>query len=714
METLRAALCALALGSIVASAAQAAGTGDGRSGKDIPLAELTAQVGPLRLNGASGRQSLSLPLSARETLKGATLHLLATNSISLQAQRSELLVLLNDHVLAQLPLSPSQPEVSADIRLPVERFVPGYNRLTFAVAQHATSQCEDPGAPELWTEIDTLKSSLRMDTVLKPLTPTLADLDTLIDPTLWGGRRLDIVTPGKARIDADALQLGGLLAQGAALRMAYVPLPLRQVFARPAHNGRGVTPGLDLAPLAGADFILAGTRDQLRPFIDPAVAARIHGGFLAVYPVDNDASHFMIVVSGRTAGEVDAAARTFVARSLPFPHQAEMTVSGDVRAGAAADSHSGVLQVGSHTRFDALGVANTEMAGEFPPDIELPLELPPDLYAPETAKITLDLNYAVGARMRDDSVINILLNGKLQQAIALDDPHGGMIEHYLVQIPLQNFLPGHNVVTFSPRMHPMSYGSCQSGQSGNLRLTLFGNSTVVLPAASHYVRLPDLALFAKTAFPYAPHVGGGDVGIVLGGTDSDTVGAAWTLLGKLAQQGHRPLWNAYLTTGAPAAGRDLLFVGTSATLPSALRSGAPWLYAGVDRSASVARLDGQLLMMQYRSPLSSGYSLTVVTASTAADLWQGSAALVEPGGWGQLAGDVSVFDLATRALSTQRLGPDYTVGKINRFDQIGYVFSQRPWLFAGLSLAAVLILTLLTIKLLRRFRRRYHQDGTGR
>jgi hypothetical protein len=698
------AVLALALALTVPAFAGTAG----RVGRDIPLAELTAQAGPMRLSGASAQLSLSLPVSARETVRAATLHVQATNSIALQAQRSELLVLLNEHVLAQVPLSPSQPEISADIRLPVDRFQPGYNRLTFAVAQHVSNQCEDPAAPEMWTEIDGSKSTVRIDTELKPLAPTLADLGTLFDPAQWSARQLVIVTPGSGRVDLAVVNLGGRLAEGAALRLAYVPLPVRHAFAHPARNGGGVLPGLDMAPLAGADLILAGTREQLRPFVDPALAARIDGGFLAVYPLDRDARHFVILVSGRTPAEVDAASRVFATLSLPFPRQREMKLAAGQPVPGGARLVSAGLQADSRHRFDELGLHSREMSGESPADIDLPVDLPPDLYAPETAKLVLDLNYAAGARMRDDSVLNILVNGRLQQAIPLDDPHGGMIEHYLVQIPLHNFLPGHNVVTFAARLHAMSYGTCQNGQTGNLRLTLFGDSSVIVPPASHFTRLPDLALLGRTGFPYADRAGGG-VNIVLGARDSATVGAAWSLLGKLAQQGQQPVWNVRFGEGGGSAGQDLLFVGVGSTLPASLRVGAPWFYTA--GAASDARLNGQAVLMQYRSPLDGGHSLTVLAAATPDGVWQGSASLIDPAQWGQLAGDVDLLDLGEPRLSARRLGADYTVGDISRLGEIGYQFSQRPWLFVASTLAAVAALSVLTLKLLRRFRRRRQRQG---
>src|SRR5450830_7505 len=126
--------------------------------KIVPLSSLSSRVGAIRLTRLDGSANLSIPASRREIIKSAVLHLVTTNSISLN-DRSQLVVRVNNRTVAQLQLSAKQPEITADIRLPAELLQPGYNQLSFRVAQHSQDvECEDPNAPELWTEIDTTAS----------------------------------------------------------------------------------------------------------------------------------------------------------------------------------------------------------------------------------------------------------------------------------------------------------------------------------------------------------------------------------------------------------------------------------------------------------------------------------------------------------------------------------------------------------------------------
>ena len=154
------------LGGISAPATYAASAPSGASAEvaktpsgTLTLASLMPARQQIRLRYTADEFTLYVPVSPRSKVKSALLHLQLTNSISLIKERSQLVVRLNGRVLAQVPLNPAQPETSIDVRLPVALLKPGYNQLTFAVAQHYTLRCEDPSAPELWTEIDTVTSS---------------------------------------------------------------------------------------------------------------------------------------------------------------------------------------------------------------------------------------------------------------------------------------------------------------------------------------------------------------------------------------------------------------------------------------------------------------------------------------------------------------------------------------------------------------------------
>src|SRR3990172_12443437 len=163
-------------------------------GLTLPLAKFMKFSQPIKLRFIQDEFTVFVPISERLKVNSALLHLQLTNSISLLKERSQVAVRLNGRVMAQITLNPQAPESRVDIRLPGELLKPGYNRLTFTVAQHYTYKCEDPTPPELWTDIDTVASTLTLNADLLPLAPRLSDMNTLFDAKLWGDPSFTIVT----------------------------------------------------------------------------------------------------------------------------------------------------------------------------------------------------------------------------------------------------------------------------------------------------------------------------------------------------------------------------------------------------------------------------------------------------------------------------------------------------------------------------------------
>ena len=96
--------------------------------------------------------------------------------------------------------------------------------------------------------------------------------------------------------------------------------------------------------------------------------------------------------------------------------------------------------------------------------------MPADLFAHEDKNVDLILHFAYGAGMRRDSVLNIMLNGRFERAIALDQQGGAIYHKYKIAVPLRSFQPGVNKTRFSPRMMPLITGECLAIQTENLQL----------------------------------------------------------------------------------------------------------------------------------------------------------------------------------------------------------------------------------------------------
>lgn len=734
--------------ALMSSAASNVSAGKEAPLQSIPLSNLSSRVGPIRLTRIDGSATLSIAAARRENIKSAVLHLVTTNSISLK-ERSQLIVRLNNRTVAQLQLSSRQPEITADIRLPVELLQPGYNQLSFRVAEHSQdTECEDPNAPELWTEIDTTASVLRLQSELKPLVPQLSDLNDLFDPKLQTLQKINIVTAGHPDSDS-VLRTGGLLAQGIGVKLRYQMPAIRQLDAQAASGGNGsgsAAPGLAAASLAGADNLLVGSVAALKPYLDNKLLQQIKGSFLGVYPMP-DGQHFLLVVSGRDDKEVQRAAEVFAWQRLELPAQAQWNISNFTPPKMPDYMPQANISTQGLYSFKQLGFNTSALSYATP--AEMNINLPPNVYTQEDAQMEFHLNFSQGAKVNAETMINLYLNDVFQRSLTIDERQGGYYENYRLSLPLRNFRPGTNVLSFRPAVMPQNL----CAQTGPLLMSLFDDSSVKVPYIYRFAQLPDLARFSSNAFPYVSQSDGSALSLQVGDKDSATISAAWTLLAKLAQKQTVPLSAAQVTFGAPDPQRNVLVIGNVATLPADVLSDAPWkldreltfagasipmatpsqesgwfrqqfhTLTGSNRSnvqaeylntavTGDARLARQLLVMQFRAKKFGDVTTTVFAAANPAQLQEGVNQLVAPAYWNNLAGDVSLLTLGKPDVATQRIGATYDEGRIGNAEYLGYIGSKYPWTTYGVTVIALAILALLCLRLLRRYlRRRRSVDG---
>ncbi len=726
------------------------------------LAALNPSPGPINLRGDHGEAELYFNLSTRIDPSAATLHLEMSNSQALLAPRSQLVLRLNDVVVAQLPLKPNAPVTVADIALPVELLKGGGNRLSFTAAQHYTLECESPGAAELWSQIDTSRSRLSITGRSVETAPVLSELQDLIGPGLFGGRRFTLMATVGGDGPSDAtVALGATLSEALALRLRYQAAAIDFAPARSdggsADTLRLAAPQSAVAGTGQADIMLYGTVDELRPVLGQKVASAITSGFIGIYPLPSDKRRLVLVVSGTTDDEVARAAVALGVANFPFVDAPQQTVDTvNIRAQEPFFPYN-VLQEGTKTSFSELGLKTTTLRGTTG-QVGIDLILPPDLYLPDSAQAELSLDYAYGSGMRAESVMNVLVNGQFQQAIALNDRGGAVLRNYRVQLPARKLRPGRNRVDFELVMTPIYAGACTPPETRNLIMSLSDSSTVTVANGVRLAAQPDLKLFAATGFPY---VGSAGFDVALASRDPLTVGAGWTLAARLAQVAGRILPEAHMTVGTPAAGRNTIVVGAMADLASGVAAAGPvhlqkpesfpyetarplpqetpsliqslreWAGLALPVEAPSAQVPSRVsgtgdlgrngLLMAARAPGGGSFTLTTLTAGSRDALWSTTQSLVGPFVWPNLDEDVTLWrpaarlraaaagdDPAPEAVFTQRVGSVFHVGSFGTLYAARYFIAQYPVIWLGVIVFAVLLLVAMLRLFLVARRRRVH------
>ncbi|MEM1138245.1 MAG: cellulose biosynthesis cyclic di-GMP-binding regulatory protein BcsB [Pseudomonadota bacterium] len=516
------------------------------------------------------------------------------------------------------------------------------------------------------------------------------------------------------------------------------PFPARA--AAPNADGTAsplATPAFNLAAASDRNVVLYGPRSEISPFLPADVRSAITGPFVGVYALDQAPGQFALVISGVTPEEVSQAVRSFTHYNFPYVDAPQMVVTGITPPAETAGNRLAPIMPDTTYSFLDLGAASDTLSFAGPEAKTVFFDVPSDFYVKESDSLEVDLDFTYGAGFREDSVLNIVLNGRFQKAIPLNDPEGASLRDYQLFLPARLLTPGPNTLTFAPVMLSNAAGECLPFQDGNLMVTILDRSELTFPPAESYVHQPDLDIFRRSGFPYTGDLEGEATTLVVAGRDKLTATAAFLLSAKLAQT-HGRVMTDMAVRYAPEGediGRNLLVVGTLDEIDPRYLEDAPiasgetlrlayadtgetgprfadlWSdfnaaydnargreknFKGTTTSLSMeqeASLGRNAVLMAYRSPFSNKErTVTVATAETTAALSAGIQQLMEPALWGQLAGDLNLWRPGSEFVYSQQAGDLYYMGSAKPMSFLRYHLARAPfwWIFGALAVVLLL------------------------
>jgi hypothetical protein len=514
----------------------------------------------LQMRGRLGRLDLVIPLEAGATVRQATLKLAYRSAPVLLSERSRLVVALNGSALAELPLSPRPGETRAEIALPAKSLAPGRNFLSLTAWQEHRDGCRLDLLRDLWTRIDPTNSWLALR-VLRPNRPLrLSDLG---GPAFPIGRTggVSLLTPRPVDTDR-ALWLGGLVAQGLALRLGQRPLIVDHQVIKTANPEAHAAPaGAAAARIAlpPGDDVLIGTSDQLQPVLGPEITGAIKGPYIGVHRLPDRTDTAVLVISGRRPDDVVFAATAFANPAFALPDRPGTIVD---EAPALTPPPPHYTRPGQVQRLGEWSTPAAAPGGGIEQRTSFVLMLPPDFYVADNRKAELRINYGYKPGVGPASALHVIVNGEYAGLINIEGhPDGGIVNGQFVRLPLRLFQPGRNVVAFEPALADADAVACSQIQDNGPSVGVFGDSSLWLPMVSEVVNQPDLGLFASLAYPYGGAGDGIDVALVATSTDEATVAATWTLVARLAQAAQMPLLSLEVGFSAPDQGAHALYIG---------------------------------------------------------------------------------------------------------------------------------------------------------
>lgn len=708
----------------------------------IPLTQFSIVGKPL-MQGKAADFRVSVPISQRWDVASARLRFAYVNSTGLLGERSRLIVRFNDQVLAQVDLLPESPEGMVTVPIPTTLLKPRFNELQFAVAQDYDDLCTDPGNPILWTHVSVERAFLDVAYALRPVPLYLSSIaDLLFDPKQFNEISVHLVVPDYS---PETLSLAAIAASGTTMRFEFRPVNFTL--------SQDLRQGVDNI-LLGEHAFISGVLDRFeRSAPDGELAIMALPGPAPALPLEeedaqrerfaDDLTRVAIILSGADSAGVRRSVEAFSLLSFPLPDAPGMDVGSLSIPEITREMGKRLIVPGYSFSFAQLGAATHTFAGMYPIPEHLAVRLPSDVLLPGNLFAKLSLHLAYGAKMREDSVVNIHLNDRFIAGVPLGDPDGGRYGGYQIHIPMYYFKPGLNTFTFEPILTPLVTGHCTLIQLKNLFVTLFADSTLSFPELDHWAEMPDLALFMADGFPLTKWPDWREAAIVIPQDDPLSAAAAVNIAAMISQKTGIPPYQVRFMHQPPQDALDILVVAPYPAIapeilratPMAPRLSYPWqaslqgvrdqslfwwnriladIFPERPRTVPLPSVHAEalerlvmsgekLLLMQSLSPYAAMRTLMVATARTPEDLLQGAYALSDPSLQGQTQGNVLLADIndLEAGVRAQHSGERYFVGELGTFRWFTYLANTYPAWFFGVIFGVLVVLTLVLRRLLR-------------
>ncbi|MBR8313853.1 cellulose biosynthesis cyclic di-GMP-binding regulatory protein BcsB [Burkholderia dolosa] len=696
----------------------------------MPFASLGA-FDPLRLRGADDARTINAGVRLDRVVTGARLRLTYAYSPSLVFPMSHLKVSMNGEVVATLPFDAAHAGRTVTQEVPIDpRYFSDFNQIGLRLIAHYTlDHCEDPANSALWADVSP-SSELILDESPVRLPNDLALLPApFFDRRDNGLLRLPFVLP--ASPDSATLRSAGVLASwfGALADYRHARFPVSA--SLPADD----------------QAVVVGTVATL-----PAGVAlpRVDGPTLAV--ADNPAApgRKLLIVTGRTAAEVDDAVATLVLGRAALSGPVATVEHVDIGAPRKPYDAPRWLPVNRPIAFRELvsDPRQLEVRGTAPDAIRLNLRVPADLHSWNGSGVPITLRYRYTApTVQDNSTLAVEINDQLVKSYRLgparaEDARGRM------QLPLLSVPEGRvtsdvdipafrvgsgNQLQFRFTLDSQKTGLCSSAATEPQRAAIDPDSTIDFSHFVHYAQLPNLAFFANSGFPFTRYADLSQTAVVLPERPSpQELEAYLTMLGHMGEWTGFPALRVQVArpgdVAALANGKDLLVIDGSPSSPLLARwraalpivigrdggaggAGATRVAFAVkerwrdgvgvtDGGANIEQTGPLAALAGFELPGSHGRSVVALTATDQTRLADLLDVFQKPGLVAQLQGDLAL--VRPGSVDSLRVGDRYVVGFVPWYARVWTQAARHPVVLGAVGVVAGLLLALGVFSVLQR------------
>ncbi len=724
---------------LVAKPVAAAANTPAASTRQLTLKQLGASL-PITLRGVDGHEFVNFNVRADEVVTQARLKLFFTYSPAMLTDVSHINVLVNGEVATSIELPKERPLTTLvrEVDLP-PRLITEFNKIEFQLIGHYTAQCEDPAHSSLWANISNMST---LDVTSEPITLS-SDLKLLPLPFMdqRDPRQLQLPFVFVGNVDNAMLEAAGTVSSWFGALAGY--------------RGASFPASLNTLPAKGHAVVFV-TGNQPVPGVEwPAVS----GPTLSIVSNPNDPNGKLLLVSGQDSKDLRIAVTALTNRAGSLAGSS-MLVKPTNKV-TARQPYDAPNWLASHrpVKFSELSnAAAMNVSGHNPGAIRLNMRLPPDLFHWNDSGIPVFLKYRYTPQplTSDNSSLLVNFNDQLVKSVPLLQfdrrsnlppmlsallPDKSLPMETRLNVPM--YTVAHQLRSQSQLQLNFIYdyskeGECRDIIVDNLRGAIEPDSWIDISGYSHYLAMPNLAVFSGSGFPFTRLADLSETAVIL--PDAPSLQEYTTYLGLMGRLGE--------STGYPATGvsvaragqvdnfadKDLLLIasGDNQPLLNTWRKYMPvqpdtqhsWKLFGMDfkpfnwawtpavaaAQPTAATLfedsTSRAVIVGFESPLSRGRSAVLVWGAQPDDLNQVLLAMAD--GYGlavQIKGATSVV----RGKSIDSVAADsvYYVGSLPWVTYVRWRLSENILLLIALSLAsAVLLAAMLYVTLKHKARKR--------
>lgn len=708
--------------------------------RDVKLtfAQIAPPPGSMILRGINPNGGVEFGMRSDEVVSNALLNLEYTPSPSLLPVQSQLKVYLNDELMGVLPVTKEQLGKKTLAQVPINPlFITDFNRVRLEFVGHYRDVCENPASSTLWMDVSR-NSSLSMTYQTLAVKNDLSAFPVpFFDPRDNRELNLPVVFAGSPDITQQ---------QAATIVTSWFG-------SRSGWRGQSFPVLFDKLPDRNA--IVFATNEKRPSFLRDH--PDVKGPMVEMVNHPDKPYVKLLVVFGRNDKDLVQAAKGIAQGNVLF--RGNSVAIGEVKPLLARKPYDAPnwIRTDRAVTFGELKTYEEQLqsTGLEPSAINVPLNLPPDMYLLRSNGIDIALNYRYTAPpTKDSSRMDISLNNQFLQSFPLTSSQD--TNKLLLRLPvLQGLLDGKTDVSIPALklgavnqlrfdfqyMNPMPGGSvdnCITFQPVQNHVVIGDDSTIDFSKYYHFIALPDLRAFANASFPFSRMADLSESIVVMPKTPNE--GQIATLLDAMAAVGAQtglPAINVTLTDdGSQIQNKDadimvignipeklkddkridLLVQATESWVNTPLRQTTfPSIMPdNADREASVqTNVSSQgpmAAIVGFQSPYNEQRSVIALLADSPRGYELLNMAMNDSGKRAAMFGSVAV--IRESGVNSLRVGDVYYVGHLPWFERIWYALSNHPVLLAVFAAISVVLLAWVMWRLLRIIsRRRLHSDN---